>query len=562
MLDSSRPLRRPILRGGRIALVLPTALLAITAMVSPSFADDVTPDDGGETPAVTETPVPSAEPDPAPVVDPAPAEVAEPKAAPASESKAAPTSGATSEKSAPTPGAAFTDGVRATAKVVTAAAQETCKANDGWIKLDGLSGLTLTITAPAGKVIVGVCAKSSTNVVTIALDPGQASYTIESGTGPWAGFVNGNGRAQELSHASYLLADEPEDIDEIPAPEIPVVDACGPDNAVYGEVPTGNYTIVRNLDGSITLKADAGYEFPGGADERVFPAPTDSNEPCDEPAEIDAPEVPVVDPCGTGNAVYGDVPAGDYEVERNDDGSITLTASAGSTFAGGAETYTYPVPVETNTEACEPTEILVPEVPVDDPCDTDNASYGEVPVGEYVITPNEDGSITLEAHEGFIFPGDKTTHTFPVPVETNTEACPAEDPTRVVLCTYPADETAPIPTRTALGTIVIVALEDLVDLGFEGVFPYEFTDGDASSTAIRFADEGEVAEDIDAVVCGVEAEIEELPGDVDGEVDGEVGGLVEELPNTGGPAGWLVPLGAGLVLAGAALVLARRRETV
>lgn len=43
----------------------------------------------------------------------------------------------------------------------------------------------------------------------------------------------------------------------------------------------------------------------------------------------------------------------------------------------------------------------------------------------------------------------------------------------------------------------------------------------------------------------------------------EVGGVVEEnpeggLPNTGGPDGWLVPLGAGLVLAGAGLVMVRR----
>lgn len=43
--------------------------------------------------------------------------------------------------------------------------------------------------------------------------------------------------------------------------------------------------------------------------------------------------------------------------------------------------------------------------------------------------------------------------------------------------------------------------------------------------------------------------------------EGDVGGIVDsdgDLPNTGGPDGWLVPLGAGLVLAGAGLVMVRR----
>lgn len=43
--------------------------------------------------------------------------------------------------------------------------------------------------------------------------------------------------------------------------------------------------------------------------------------------------------------------------------------------------------------------------------------------------------------------------------------------------------------------------------------------------------------------------------------EGDVGGIVEtddDLPNTGGPDGWLVPVGAALVLAGAALVMVRR----
>ena len=40
---------------------------------------------------------------------------------------------------------------------------------------------------------------------------------------------------------------------EIPVPTVPVSDPCGPNNAVYGVVPSGNYTVTRNNNGSITV---------------------------------------------------------------------------------------------------------------------------------------------------------------------------------------------------------------------------------------------------------------------------------------------------------------------
>lgn len=621
MLDSSRPFWRPFPRGGRLALVVPTALLAVTAMMSPSFADDVTPDDGGETPAVTETPVPSAEPDPAPAVDPAPAETAsEPKSEPASEPKSEPKP---SQHSAPTPGAAFTDGdqAKASSDVEPAAAAKDDEPDNKKIVVCKYVG-----TPPGVPHHIIVVSKSA------ALNQG---WVEDQFPGPFAD-------AHDSIALRWAVGNEQpgdEELGDCPlaavtAPEVPVTDDCGPDNAVYGAVPTGHYTVLRNLDGSITLKADAGYEFPGGSDEYVFEAPTDSNEPCDEPSEIEAPEIPVDDPCGPDNAVYGDVPAGAYDVDRHDDGSITLTAQGDATFAGGDKTHDYPAPVDngvvcTDTEnekkvvVCkyvttpdgeldhiiivstatliqdgwdgvtfpfdfgdahvsrairfakdgeqakdvplmdcsdeEPAEIDVPELTYDDECDSGNAAYGEVPLSDdYSIAYNPDGSITLTALGDATFAGGEPTYTYPAPVEENTEACPIVDDTRVVLCTYPATARAALP----LGTIVILDLLDVVAHGFDGVFPFEYSDGDATSTAIRYANEGEVAEDIDALTCGVDGEIEE-------EVPGEVGGIAEEapqaggtLPNTGGPAGWLVPLGAGLVLAGAALVLARRRETV
>ncbi len=69
-------------------------------------------------------------------------------------------------------------------------------------------------------------------------------------------------------------------IKEVPAPTISVVDACGPDNAVYGTVPEGPWTSVVNPDRSLTLTANPGYTFPSGQVTITYPTPTDSNTPC------------------------------------------------------------------------------------------------------------------------------------------------------------------------------------------------------------------------------------------------------------------------------------------
>lgn len=62
-------------------------------------------------------------------------------------------------------------------------------------------------------------------------------------------------------------------------PTVKVIDACGPNNAIYGAVPEGNYTYVRNADGSITLTPAPDYAFPAGT-VTTLPAPTDSNLSC------------------------------------------------------------------------------------------------------------------------------------------------------------------------------------------------------------------------------------------------------------------------------------------
>ena len=138
----------------------------------------------------------------------------------------------------------------------------------------------------------------------------------------------------------------------IPVPTVPVNDPCGPGNAVYGTVPSGDYTYVLNQDGSITFTANAGFVFTGGLASVTLPAPVDSNVACPVvPATIPVPTVPVNDPCGPGNAVYGTVPSGDYTYVLNQDGSITFTANAGFVFTGGLAVVNLPTPVDTNV-AC------------------------------------------------------------------------------------------------------------------------------------------------------------------------------------------------------------------
>ncbi len=282
--------------------------------------------------------------------------------------------------------------------------------------------------------------------------------------------------------------------------------------------------------------------------------------PQNVPAEITPPVLTVVDPCGVGNAVYGAVPpSADYTVVRNPDGSITLTAVAPATFPGGAPAYLYLPPVETNTAACPPgpAEITPPVVDLLDPCGTGNAAYGPVPASpDYTTVLNGDGSITLTAVAPATFPGGAPTHTFPVPVETVTAPCPV-DP-RVVVCSYPIARALAV-----VGTVSIVDLAEVVAAGFTGSFPYDYTSGGLAVEVVRYAADGETAASIgDTITCGISDVVVPDPPDDVPDVPGEVDTVhTVGLPDTGGPAPWLLPGGVALVLAGATLLLGRRETT-
>ncbi|WP_172259801.1 hypothetical protein [Nocardioides sp. zg-1230] len=79
-------------------------------------------------------------------------------------------------------------------------------------------------------------------------------------------------------------------------PTVPVVDDCGPGNAHYGQVPSGPWTSTTNPDGSVTVTATSGHQFPGGQTTTTYPAPTDSDDPCPTPPVVPPVEPPVATP--------------------------------------------------------------------------------------------------------------------------------------------------------------------------------------------------------------------------------------------------------------------------
>ncbi len=148
---------------------------------------------------------------------------------------------------------------------------------------------------------------------------------------------------------------------KVVAPTVPVIDDCGPGNARFGTVPSGPWTSVLNPNGSLTITANPGYVFTNGQTVITYPRPTDSNQPC----VAAAPQVPVVDDCGPGNAHYGAVPSGPWTSVLNPDGSLTITANPGHSFGNGQTVITLPTPTDTQ-QPCpvSPPEVLPAEVRV------------------------------------------------------------------------------------------------------------------------------------------------------------------------------------------------------
>ena len=111
----------------------------------------------------------------------------------------------------------FSDNVYAT--------QETCPQTGDWVKIDPVDAQSYNYTAPEGKVVVETCYKAGTTVVYNTIDPGQSSVTVVSDVD------NPTGNAkQDISHASFRLADAPKEEEERPFVRITYIcqaDAAG-----------------------------------------------------------------------------------------------------------------------------------------------------------------------------------------------------------------------------------------------------------------------------------------------------------------------------------------------
>ncbi len=182
----------------------------------------------------------------------------------------------------------------------TIAGTADCKAGGGWLvtwRVVNSEPRTESITASSRPGVVPVDTQLTANQTrsfteTVTTKPtGPLTLTLSA---RWT-----NGATNTSSGVTPLAEFEDGcNVTTVQPPTIPVIDDCGPGNAHYGQVPSGPWTSVTNPDGSVTVTANPGNQFPGGQTSATYPAPSDSNEPCPTPPVVTPPVVnpPVVTP--------------------------------------------------------------------------------------------------------------------------------------------------------------------------------------------------------------------------------------------------------------------------
>lgn len=164
-----------------------------------------------------------------------------------------------------------------------------CKTGGGWVVTwkvtNSEAGRAETITAsnrpwavPLGAPIAAGQTGTFTETVTT-----KPTGTVELRlTGRW----KGSNYDVSKTNSGYIEVSKFTDncnVTTVEVPSVPVVDECGPGNAHYGQVPTGPWTSTTHPDGSLTVTANTGYQFPNGQTTATYPVPTDSNQPCPTP---------------------------------------------------------------------------------------------------------------------------------------------------------------------------------------------------------------------------------------------------------------------------------------
>ena len=318
--------------------------------------------------------------------------------------------------------------------------------------------------------------------------------------------------------------------------------------------------VFADAQDSIAIRWAVGNEQPG--DEELVNCPL---------ADIEPPVIEPVDPCGPDNVAFPAVEDTDEYTAAVVDGDVVLTANPGYEFPGGEHTFTYELPADSG-EACPPAVIEPPVLEPTDPCGPDNAVYPALAeTDQFGVTVNGDRSVTLTAKAGYVFANQQASYTYPTPADSN-EPCP--EVAALVACVYP-DAPARLGTGVPAGVITVIDEATALLNGFLGSFPFSYVNGDGEVELIAYLEDGQTVDDFDALeMCGEVAGICDDatdPGAVDengepcvpgepGEPGdgGETGGETDALPNTGGPAGFLLPIGALMVLVGAGLVVVRR----
>jgi hypothetical protein len=119
-----------------------------------------------------------------------------------------------------------------------AEAGDTCpNTGGGWIKVDGLTSLSYTYTAPSGNLVAEVCYKASTEVVYYDVTPPQSPVVVTSTVWNKSGCPAANGcNYQSLSHASFRLVSS-----GTPTPT-PTDLPCPTDNPTASPTPTPTAT--------------------------------------------------------------------------------------------------------------------------------------------------------------------------------------------------------------------------------------------------------------------------------------------------------------------------------
>ena len=150
------------------------------------------------------------------------------------------------------------------------------------------------------------------------------------------GFLNPGDPAPDVSQCPAPDVPPPTD-HKITIPTVPVIDECGPGNAHYGDVPSGNYTVVRNEDGSITLTAKDGYVFTNGKKSVTLPKPEEKNTAA---CEVVAPKGNLTGKCGVIPEI--NTPAQLVEVSMDNSGSNVPVSFTLTETIDNQAPYVYP----------------------------------------------------------------------------------------------------------------------------------------------------------------------------------------------------------------------------